>query len=356
MARKKIAIDVREALVEKPAGKGLVVRFLVEALLKENPPLQLVLFCSANQKAPRHWPIRRIPACPLSWHLYLALFLLPFSDIDLFISPLSAITPALLWGKKSLLVVTDLSAWRYPKEHKLKTFILDRFFLPLAVKRAGGIIAISSFTKKELGKVLGVKKNKVRVMPLAPTFAGERKIRLPFRDYFLYLGTLEPRKNIGRMIRAYSLASREKTLPPLLLAGRLGWKTKAIEQLIAQSPAVHYLGYLPDDQKKSLLRGAYGFLFPSLYEGFGLPVLEALSLGVPTLVSRAGSLPEVAGEAACYVNPHNTSDIKKGILKLTNPALRASLKRKGPPRAAQFSWSQSARVLIETINEIARQR
>ena len=349
----KIAIDVREALVEKPAGKGMLVRFLVEALLKEKPSFKLVLLCGENQKAPAHWPVRKIKAAGFWWHLYLIL-ILPFSDIDLFVSPLSAIVPALLIGQPSLPLVMDLSAWRYPKEQKLKTILLDKLFLPLAVKRAQKVIVISRFTKDELEKILKVKSSKIAVMPLGPTLAGEEKIKLPYEKYLLYLGTLEPRKNLERLIEAYQLAGKIIQLPPLLLAGRLGWKSASITELMKKTSGIDYLGYVSESQKRMLIKNALGFLYPSLYEGFGLPPLEALFLGVPTLVSQAASLPEVCGQAAVYVNPVDVESIKQGIIDLMKPVVQARLRRLGPEQAEKFSWERAAKILINTINEIIR--
>ncbi len=348
----KVAIDVREALEPQPAGKGMMLRFLIEALLRERLPFQVILLCRREQKAPRHWPVWKIKTFWGGWHWRLLLFLLRRPDIALFVSPLSVIEPALLWGKKSILLVTDLSVWRYPREHHLKTFLLERLFLPLAVRRTSRIVAISSFTKKELLALFPLPAAKIKVMPLAPALTrgitSSRRVR---GQYLLYLGTLEPRKNIERLLKAYRLASQKQTLPPLYLIGKKGWKTGRMEKLIRTTPNVFYLGYLTELQKKSWLQGASGFLYPSLYEGFGLPPLEALSLGVPTLVGKVAALPEVVGKAALLVNPWRVESIAFGLRKLLEPRVIARLSRAGPRQARRFSWQRSARILIRVIDE-----
>ena len=174
-------------------------------------------------------------------------------------------------------------------------------------------------------------------------------------DYFLYLGTLQPRKNLSRLITAFATQSPRHPVTQLILAGKRGW---LYDDLFAQvsrlglKGRVLFPGYVPDEDKASLLSGALAFVFPSLYEGFGLPVLEAQACGCPVITSATSSLPEVVGDAALLVDPGDTAAITARLRRIaTDPALRESLIKRGFANVRRFSWAACAQSVMSVIEQ-----
>jgi glycosyltransferase involved in cell wall biosynthesis len=176
-------------------------------------------------------------------------------------------------------------------------------------------------------------------------------------EYFLYLGTLEPRKNLVRLIEAYSkLKANNNNIPNLILAGRKGWLYEEIFKCIHRlelEKSVVYIGYVAEEDSVPIICGATAFLFPSLYEGFGLPPLEAMACGTPVLTSNVSSLPEVVGDAALLVDPLNVNDICQKLEALiSDDNLRQKLIERGMARASLFSWDNAAIKLMEIYKQI----
>jgi glycosyltransferase involved in cell wall biosynthesis len=176
-------------------------------------------------------------------------------------------------------------------------------------------------------------------------------------DYFLYLGTLQPRKNLNRLVKAFAQTQNSRPETYLVLAGKRGW---LYDDLFAQvrrlglEGQVLFSGYIPDKDKAALLSGALAFLFPSLYEGFGLPVLEAQACGCPVITSTTSSLPEAAGDAALLVNAQDTTAIASAMQRIsTDLALRESLIERGFTNARRFSWIACARSVLNAIEQCA---
>ncbi len=170
-------------------------------------------------------------------------------------------------------------------------------------------------------------------------------------DYLLYLGTIQPRKNLQRLIAAFRQLPREAVNFQLVLAGKRGWYA---DHLLQQSgDRVRFIGYVDAADKNALLSGAAAFVFPSLYEGFGFPVLEAMACGVPVLCSDTSSLPEVAGDAAVLVNPLEVGDIARGLQDITtNEDLRKKLIERGYQQAQRFTWQACADVVVGVFKEV----
>ena len=179
--------------------------------------------------------------------------------------------------------------------------------------------------------------------------------------YLLYLGTLQPRKNLIRLIDAYTRAvdppggPSPDPRPLLVLAGNPGWLAGPILEYARQAgPAVHITGFVAEEDKAVLISGATAFLFPSLYEGFGFPVLEAMACGTPVICSHTSSLPEVAGDAALLVDPLDTTGLATAIRRvLTDGSLRTCLARRGYANIQRFSWQRCARQVLAAIESIA---
>jgi glycosyltransferase involved in cell wall biosynthesis len=236
-------------------------------------------------------------------------------------------------------------------------------------KRADKIITISEFSKSEIIRYLGIAEDKIVVMPCGVDFskyhpnytkAEVKVITDKYHledDYLLYLGTLEPRKNIIRLIGAYAqLKNNTQDIPKLVLAGRKGWMYDSIFEIVKElqlEEDVIFTGYIEASETPILMKGAKAFLFPSIYEGFGMPPLEAMACGTPVLVSNVASLPEVVGDAGVLVDPLSTQSIRDGLeLLLKNEDLRNDLSRRGIERAQTFSWDKSVNIIEKVIKEL----
>jgi glycosyltransferase involved in cell wall biosynthesis len=272
---------------------------------------------------------------------------------------------------RSPLVVTvhDLSFCREPGWHKADNVEFSLGAVEKAVKNATLLIAPSHFTAAELEDLYPQSRGRVRVVPEAvlPAYrpasdkaqVDEIKQRYGLeRPYLLCVGTLEPRKNLVRLIKAFHqlLADGQKDFD-LVLAGGSGWKTAEIEEAIndpAGKGQVRRLGYVPGPRLPALYQGAYALAYPSLYEGFGLPVLESLSCGVPVITSLVASMPEVAGEAAIYVDPYDQEDINRALAEITGDAgLRKRLAAKALEQAACFTQVEVGRAALKVYREAA---
>jgi alpha-1,3-rhamnosyl/mannosyltransferase len=240
-----------------------------------------------------------------------------------------------------------------------------------SLARSRRIITISRFTRRELLELYPeVDPGRVVVTHLGVDLEHftnwqhesrleevHRRLRLPQR-FVLYLGTLEPRKNLQGLVEAYCRLPREvQSDYPLVLAGMVGWKQGCFRQSLNRLRArgvLHEVGYVERADVPVLMKAASVFCFPSLYEGFGLPPLEAAACGTPVLSSNTAALPEVLGDAAQYVNPFSPADISAGLLRLLNDEdLRQSLESAGPARAALFSWENCARQTLEVYQAAA---
>ena len=256
----------------------------------------------------------------------------------------------------TVLTVHDLIFRHLPAHHKR----LNRWYLnatmPLYCRRASHIIAISQQTRRDLIGAYGVDPEKVSVIYEAadprfrpqPAEAVERvraRYGLPER-YLLFVGTIEPRKNLGRLLNAFEAAQAEGLSDGLVIVGRKGWLYEDFFARLERSPAreaVHFPGYVPDEALPPLYAGAQALVFPSFFEGFGLPVLEAMACGTPVATSDSSCLPEIGGEAAIYFDPHETEGVTEAVLRLLgDPELGEALRERGLAQAGAFSWARTA--------------
>ncbi len=272
-------------------------------------------------------------------------------------------------GGKLVVTVHDLSFCREPDWHKADNVAFSLRALEQAVAHAELLITPSAFTAAELTELYPQTRGRVRVVPEAvlpvyrPAWDTAEVDRIKARHglerpYLLFVGTLEPRKNLERLIAAFhQLLARGQNDFDLVLAGGVGWKAAGIEAAI-RDPAgrgrVRRLGYVPGGELPALYQGAEALVYPSLYEGFGLPVLEALACGTPVVTSRAASLPEVGGEAALYLDPNDEQDMLAALERITGePGLRAELAARCPEQAARFSQRAMGRAALAVYREAA---
>jgi len=244
------------------------------------------------------------------------------------------------------LVVTfhDLAVLRHPQTFNRWTRAYSRRALPRVARAATKLIAVSEFTKRELLELLDVAEDKVRVIPNAvgPPFTAEGEAAPG--EYVLAVSTLEPRKNLPRLVEGYRRASLNGL--PLLVAGAAGWGGVRVE-----GAGVRWLGEVADAELARLYRGARCVAYASLYEGFGLPLLEAMACGAPVVAARTPALEEVAGDAAVLVDPLDPDAIAAGLVEAIDR--REELRPKGLERAKAFDWREVARETVEVYREAA---
>jgi alpha-1,3-rhamnosyl/mannosyltransferase len=257
-------------------------------------------------------------------------------------------------GCRLTATIYDMTCWLVPETHRPGNVRVNRQFAENVLKRASGMIAISGNTRDDAVRILGLDPRRIAVIypGVAPAFfetagaaAAARKFGLG-KPYVLFVGTVEPRKNIAALLDAWNgLKPSLREEFDLVAAGPPGWGDAAVlERLRSGIPGVRYLGYVPEADMAGLNAGATVFAYPSLYEGFGLPVAQAMAAGVPVVTSSVSSLPEVAGDAALLVDPRSPGEIRAALARLLlSPALRLELGTRGRRRALErYRWEVCA--------------
>lgn len=260
--------------------------------------------------------------------------------------------------------IHDLTYLRYPETMDGKNLRRIQKGIEYSIQRSSRILTISQFSKGELMELLDIPGERISVVYTAPSLPPGsadfeecvRKWGLK-RPYLLYVGTIEPRKNLVRLLKAFDLLKSREGIPhQLVLAGGRGWRDEEIMETakaIRHSDDVIFTGYVSAEEKNTLYQNAEVFVFPSLYEGFGIPPLEAMMLGCPVVCANAASLPEAVGDAAELVDPLEVESIAGGILRmLSNQTHRTDLVERGRRHAAKFTWEESAEELTQICKEI----
>lgn len=390
----RIGIDFTAA-VQQGAGIGRLTRNVVGALADIDRENEYRLFVATGRGRAEEWKVGNLGAAfqsanhpnfqlktaPLSdhalavaWHrLRLPLFVELFTGrIDLCHSPDFTLPP--VWRARSLVTVHDLSFLRLPEcfPDGLRRYLETA--VPRAVRRADHVVADSHNTRRDLIDLLGAPGDKISVIhagvesrfrPMTNAADGEtlaavrRKYALP-EQFILSVGTLQPRKNLTRLVEAFArlnsqLATRDFDL---VIVGGKGWLYeeifKTVEALDLER-RVHFCGFADDADLPALYNLADLFVFPSLYEGFGLPPLEAMACSTPVVCSEASSLPEVVGDAALMVDPWDVTGLAEAMRRaIEDETLRASLATRGLARAARFTWSRAAQELLSIYQELDR--
>jgi glycosyltransferase involved in cell wall biosynthesis len=268
---------------------------------------------------------------------------------------------------RTLVSVMDLSVILFPQWHPIYRVKKYEKYFARSLEQSAHFIAISEATKRDMVRHLHVKADRVTVIPLAPraevrtrpgreVAAIKSRLSLPGR-YLLFVGNLEPRKNLPGLLRAYSrLPGSLRSDCPLVLVGGWGWKSEILRDMLDRAPwnrDVRHLGYLPDADLAAVTQGATALVYPSFYEGFGLPPLEAMAVGTPVISSTAGGLAEAVGDAALVVEP-NDEEALAGAMKevVVNEGLRQRLSASGAVQAARFSWETTARRTAEVYRRL----
>jgi glycosyltransferase involved in cell wall biosynthesis len=348
-------------LAELP-GVAQDERFLVYA--PDAPANRHLLAASSFSPHLTSLPMDR-PAVRIAWEQLALPIELARVRPDL-LHALSFISPV-AWRGRSVVTVYDLSFMRFPHLFNRGNRLYLRNFCPPSLRRADRVITISEHARQDVIELCGVRPERVtaillaadeRFRPASPEAIATFRERhnLPER-FVLYLGTLEPRKNVEVLVRAYAHLRQQGSVDHILvLAGARGWQYNPIFDLVRDlglESFVRFPGYVPDEEQALWYSSATVFAFPSLYEGFGLPLLEAMACGTPVVASRASSLPEVVGDAGLLVDPASRDELSLALRQiLEDTDQQQSLAQAGLERAQTFSWRRTAAETIQVYRDV----
>ncbi len=370
----------------KKAGIGNYVFHLVKGLADLDQSNHYYVFCGTHWRREKRENMSLFGTAPQNFTFSMPR--IPSNYFKLLMNVAANTTGKILFRGIDLYHETDNVPFPAPRRVKVVNTIhdLSRFLLPQIVEfdakkmvdywnrnkkamtEVDRIITVSNHSKRDICEYLRVPEEKVTVVyngisnlyrPLKPEILIKELQRLGLRDpYILYAGTITPKKNVGGLLRAYSLLSeRRRDIPPLFLVGSKGWGSGPILKLIEElkiSKQVNYMGYVSDRDLAVIYNGASIFMYPSFYEGFGFPPLEAMACGCPTIVSNVSSLPEVVGDAAELVDPKDHEEIACSIEKLlSDKAKQETMRQKGMARAQMFSWDDTVRKTLKLYEELA---
>lgn len=361
-----IGIDGNEANVERRVGVSVYALALLKHFARVSSPSLKFRVYLREEPLPdlprknKNFQYEVVSGSFLWSQIFLPLKLFQQNDLNVFFSPahyLPRFCPA-----PTVVTIHDLAYLYFPEDFLQSDLMKLRDWTKYSVNKAKKIIAVSKTTKKDVVKAYEIDENKIEVI-----YNGYEKKRLPSEaklkydvsrhPYILYVGTLQPRKNITTLIEAFYKFKQIHSEFKLVVAGKKGWLYEKIFDLVTElglEDDVYFTDYVSDNQLIFLYKNAFCFVMPSLYEGFGIPPLEAMSFGCPVVSSMSSSLPEVAGEAALYFDPKNPVDLVEKLESLNkNPQLRKELIKKGEKRIKQFSWINCAAKTLEVIKSVA---
>ncbi|HST05167.1 MAG TPA: glycosyltransferase family 1 protein [Chloroflexia bacterium] len=363
------------ALQGYKSGVGYYAENLLAAMMRVAPQHDYVLF--SNRDMTRAWQVlgnerlyrgRYFPV-RLAWMQGVLPGTLRRVRPDVchfpnYLAPLASRCP-------SVVTLHDMTLFVTPRFHHWKKLVLDRTLIPLVARRAQAIVTVSHSAGDDIVRYLGVPSSKVHVImnavsPVFHTVTDKPQleaVRARYGlggPYILYVGTIEPRKNLARLIRAFR-ALKKRGLPhKLVLVGQSGWHSASIYAEVEKhnlASDVIFTGYVPFEDLPALYSGASAMAFPSLYEGFGMPVLEAMSCGTPVVTSHTSALAEVADGAALLVDPLSGAQIAGALYRVcTDGDLARDLSVKGRARATQFTWENAARATLDVYEGLAAHR
>src|SRR5258708_1436107 len=319
----KIGI-ITDSIRQQPTGIGNYAKDITEKLIHYDNH-NIYSYIDYQENSFNNKKLIKITNPFKLWKTYLWYNYIPLKSKEIYTDVLLNITGVphyFTFKKKEILFVYDISWYLFPQYHRFSRVFYYKMLFQRNIKKAYKIVTISENTKKDLIKFFKVESNRILVIyPNVPKVNNPEKkplIKLP-QKYILYVGTLEPRKNVKSIIKAFSYVKNKDC--SLLITGKNGWKYKDIYELIKKlnlDKKIVFTGYITDEEKKYLYKHAKLFIYPSLYEGFGIPPLEAMSYGCPVITSDVSSLPEVVGNAGVKVNPKNIKDMTLQIDRILN--------------------------------------
>ncbi|PKO14170.1 MAG: glycosyltransferase family 1 protein [Chloroflexi bacterium HGW-Chloroflexi-10] len=375
MIRKRILLDAT-ALPKKPVGAGKYICKIIPEILKISSEHEIFILAHPDDfdlfSLPDEYRNRFLFTKDLGrgLRIFAEQFYYPYLikkyNIDLFHGLHYSIP--IIASCKTISTIHDMTFFLFPKKHLWIKKIYFRFFIRYSSKYADKIIAISDSTKKDLLRILKGDPLKIVTVPLAvdPSFhkigtdhqlsSVRQKYQLP-EKFILFVGLIEPRKNVGLLIRSFAAFRKENNDEThLVIAGRWGWESEAILNLVKNlklSEFVHFPGYIEQIDMPYIYNLATLFIYPSIYEGFGLPVLEAMASGTPVITSNISSMPEFVGDAGVLIEPDNQDDLTSAIHHLLiHDEFRKEMSEKAILQAKQYTWTNTATKTMKIYSEL----
>jgi glycosyltransferase involved in cell wall biosynthesis len=371
-----IAFNGRFLLKNKLEGIGYFTREVIKQLAEKHPdhqfiiiydrPFEKPLIEAANIQSFVIPPPARHPLLWKYWFDFKIPSLLKKIKADVFVSTDGF--ASLRTKLPQCLVIHDLGFLNYPQGYIKSHLFYYKRFTPRFLKKAATIATVSRFSKNDIESTYNIAPEKIKVIYSAAkevfkplTFIEKTEVKQQYtsgREYFIYAGSIHPRKNLINLLKAFSIfKKRQKSNWKLVLAGRYGWKNDEFKTLLSSykyRDDVVLTGYIAEEEMAKLIASSYALVYPSHFEGFGIPVLEAMQSEVPVLTSEKSSMQEIAEDAALYFDPLDVAGIAdKMMLIYKDENLRVEMIRKGKMIAEKYSWAKTADMLWESIEEAA---
>lgn len=361
----RIGIDASKISLKQKTGTENYTQNLIKNLLEVDQENEYVLYLREDPPQFVQKPnviCKKIPL-PRLWTQAGLASEVTFSPPDLLFIPAHTMPIIHRPGLKTVVTIHDLGAEFLPQYHQFPQKLYLNRTTEFVAKYATKLIAVSEATKRDLIEKLGVEPERISVVYEGwdeelfhiPASREVKAVRTKYRlenDYLIFVGTVQPRKNLERLIAAFAQAEIGLDL---VIAGKPGWLSEdvyAAPEKFGVKSRVKFLGHVLNEELPGLYGGAKALVFPSLFEGFGLPVLEAMACGTVVLTSKTTSLPEVGGQATLYVDPESISSIKKGIEEIvTNTKLRHQMKSKAQFQLQKFSWKKTAKETLAVFKQ-----
>jgi glycosyltransferase involved in cell wall biosynthesis len=358
----KIGIFLHPYNEKKPAGLGEYIYSLTKSLIENDKKNSYVVYL-------KNKPSKNLSFSGVNWEVYsspiggplwrdFAMLLGPKVDVSIFNTP---ILPIFYKPKRAIVIALDFAYYLIPTQ-SLREYISKKIIYALnyiALKRAENIVSISEATKKDAIRLFGIGDQNIKVIyPGIRNISEQREDPVDIhKPFFLFIGVIKERKNVYNIVKAFIDAKKKSNLKQkLVIAGKgSGNYFNKIMDLVERSgikDEIIFLDYITDNQLVYLYKNADCLVFPSLIEGFGMPILEAMSCGLPVITSNSSSLAEVGGDAAILVDPNNIEDISSAMINSgQDEKLRLELRKKGQERIKLFSWKKTAEEFYKVINE-----
>ena len=366
-------VIIADPIDEQYAGVYYYTKHLIEALIKIDKKNEYIFIHSrpndffTGQKEVIIPNYRWLPGWMTLRKFVFISFALRKIKPDVVLEPAHIGPFSFLWNCKKVVTIHDLTPVLFPQYHiKISSFI-HKLFLPIILRNADGILVPSECTKKDIERIYKPK------VPIQVTYEAVtddfhpsskkqiKEIMHKFgieKSYILSVGTLEPRKNLITLLNAYKFLKEKGYDYQLVIVGKKGWYFKKfLEEIENFGKNIIIAGYISRNELSAFYSGAEVMVFPSLYEGFGLPPLEAMQCGCTVICSNTSSLPEICEEAAIYIDPHKSGKLEKALLRvLTDDNIRAKMRHEGIKQANKFSWEKCAGETLEFFNLLYNQK
>ncbi|MDG1176398.1 MAG: glycosyltransferase family 1 protein [Flavobacteriales bacterium] len=371
----KIAINTRFLLPTKLEGFGWFTHEVVKRIVQNNPEHEFYFFFDRKYDSKFIYgdnvtpivinPPARHPFLYYLWFEFGVKKALRKHNIDVFLSPDGYLS--LGSDVKQIPVIHDLSFVHYPEDLPFLNEKYVNHYFPKFAKKASKIITVSEYSKSDIEKSFGISEDEITVahngigdffQPILEEKKEETRSKFTNgKEYFLFVSALQPRKNVTKLFEAFDQFKKEtKSDVKLLMVGEKYWWNKEIKQVfdaMTYQSEVIFTGHIQAEDLKNVYGAGLALTYVSYFEGFGIPLVEAMKCELPIISSDKTSLPEVGGEAAIYVNPFSTEDIKNGMLRIfKDQSLREELIENGKSRAQLFSWDKTAKIVWDTIVEV----